>query len=378
MRVGGVECSDMRKFFNNALLCWLLMLGASACTQKPQQQQQQVSAQPAPAEAKKEMPKKTDVKKVSSQKHAPKDEDKKEETVAQETAEPVAKPAPDAYTLAKSAALTAAKLKRQMGVAAPLRISRVPMEGKYVALTFDDGPSKQYTTKVLDVLKKYDAKGTFFVLGNRLGSGADIVKRADAEGHEIGVHTWSHINMRASSYDTISSEMDRTTRRIFDILGKYPKIMRPPYGSTSASLVDNMYDHFAQRSIMWDVDTQDWRKPGVETVIQRAVNRATPGSIVLVHDIHGSTFAALEGIVKGLQNRGFKLVTVSELMALRGCKAEPKPAENKPEESTSATVSQEQPQPGNQAQPQPVNQEQPQPVNQEQPLNDAKEASAAA
>lgn len=375
------------------MLCCVLMLGASACSQntQQQQQQQQVSAQPAPAEAKKETPKKTDVKKAAPQPQAPKDEAKKEEPVEKKTPEPEApepaeKPAPDAYTLAKSAALTAAKLKRQMGVAAPLRISRVPMEGKYVALTFDDGPSKQYTTKVLDVLKKYDAKGTFFVLGNRLGSGADIVKRADAEGHEIGVHTWSHINMRASSYATVSGEMERTTRRIFDLIGKYPKIMRPPYGSTSTSLVNNMYDHFAQRSIMWDVDTQDWRKPGVETVIHRAVNRATPGSIVLVHDIHGSTFAALEGIVKGLQNRGFKLVTVSELMALRGCKAEPKPAENKPEESTSATVSQEQPQPGNQAQPQPVNQEQPQPVNQEQPqpanqeqpMNDAKEAPAAA
>lgn len=356
------------------------MLGASACSQntQQQQQQQQVSAQPASVEAKKETPKKTDVKRIAPQQQAPKDEAKKEEPLEQKKTEPAEKPAPDAYTLAKSAALTAAKLKRQMGVAAPLRISRVPMEGKYVALTFDDGPSKQYTSKVLDVLKKYDAKGTFFVLGNRLGSGADIVKRADAEGHEIGVHTWSHINMRASSYATVSGEMERTTRRIFDLIGKYPKIMRPPYGSTSTSLVNNMYDHFAQRSIMWDVDTQDWRKPGVETVIHRAVNRATPGSIVLVHDIHGSTFAALEGIVKGLQNRGFKLVTVSELMALRGCKAEPKPAENKPAESTSATVSQEQPQPGNQAQPQPVNQEQPQPANQEQPMNDAKEAPAAA
>lgn len=330
------------------------MLGLSTCASKShqqQQQQQQVSA-PLPAP-------KTEDDKAAQLSVSQKQNQKQEETAPP----PAVKPAPDAYTLAKSAALTAAKLKRRMGVASPLRVSQVPMDGKYVALTFDDGPSKQYTPKVLDVLKKYGAKGTFFVLGNRLGSGADIVKRADAEGHEIGVHTWSHINMKASSYGTVADEMNRTTRRIFSIIGKYPKIMRPPYGSTSAALVNNMYDDFAQRSILWDVDTQDWRKPGVETVIERAVNKARPGSIVLVHDIHGSTFAALEGIVRGLQKRGFKLVTVSELMALRGCKAAPPSVAEK----TTGAVSQAQPQSAQQAQPQPAQQAQPQPAQQAQP-----------
>lgn len=344
----------MRKLSHNILVGCVLLLGISACASKSGQQQQQQTVVPEAPE---------DSKAGTKQKPASQKEAQPAKPAAEEK---TAKPAPDAYTLAKSAALTAAKLKRQMRVAEPLRISRVPMEGKYVALTFDDGPSTQYTSKVLDILKKYDAKGTFFVLGSRLGSGAEILKRTDAEGHEIGAHTWSHINMRASSSETVASEMDRTNRRIFNIIGKYPKVMRPPYGATSTELVNRMFDQFGQRSIMWDVDTRDWTKPGVATVTSRAVQGARPGSIILVHDIHGSTLAALEGIVKGLQQRGFKLVTVSELMSLRGCKPEGATKEEQPAAET-GSVSQEQPQPAVQTQPQPVNQTQPQPVNQTQP-----------
>lgn len=225
---------------------------------------------------------------------------------------------------AASVAADSAAASRIVPVKPGLRVSRVQAPGMYVALTFDDGPSSAYTPKVLDILRRHGARGTFFVLGNSARRCPSIVARAAAEGHEIGVHTWSHINMARSSTAKIDSEVSRTVDAIRSITGKTPAVMRPPYGATNASIVNHMYNNYGMRSIMWDVDTRDWQRPGVSTVVSRAVNGAKPGSIILVHDIHASTLASIEGIVTGLQARGFKLVTVSELLARAGAHAAPR------------------------------------------------------
>lgn len=196
------------------------------------------------------------------------------------------------------------------------RVCQVPMKGKYVALTFDDGPHSSLTPKALDILKKHGAKGTFFMLGQNAARNKSIVARAAAEGHELGVHTWSHIKMNSSAMARVDSEVSRTQNVIAAASGVVPRVMRPPYGATNAKLINHMYDRYGMASILWDVDTLDWRKPGVNKVISTAVNKAKPGSIILVHDIHASTLNALEGIVTGLQARGFQLVTVSELMMI--------------------------------------------------------------
>lgn len=196
------------------------------------------------------------------------------------------------------------------------RVFSVPMKGKYVALTFDDGPHPALTPKALDILNRHGAKGTFFMLGQNAARYKSVVARAAAEGHELGVHTWSHIKMNSSSRAKVDSEIDRTQKTIAAAAGVKPRVMRPPYGATNKTLVDHMYNRYGMASIMWDVDTLDWRKPGVDKVVSVAVNKARPGSIILVHDIHATTLAALEGIVTGLQARGFQLVTVSELMQI--------------------------------------------------------------
>lgn len=196
------------------------------------------------------------------------------------------------------------------------RVCQVPMKGKYVALTFDDGPHSSLTPKALDILKKHGAKGTFFMLGQNAARNKTIVARAAAEGHELGVHTWSHIKMNSSAMARVDSEVSRTQNVIAEASGVVPRVMRPPYGATNAKLINHMHDRYGMASILWDVDTLDWRKPGVDKVISTAVNKAKPGSIILVHDIHASTLSALEGIVTGLQARGFQLVTVSELMLI--------------------------------------------------------------
>ena len=196
------------------------------------------------------------------------------------------------------------------------RVFSVPMNGKYVALTFDDGPHPTLTPKALDILNRHGAKGTFFMLGQNAARYKSVVARAAAEGHELGVHTWSHIKMNSSSRAKVDSEIDRTQKTIAAAAGVTPRVMRPPYGATNKTLVDHMYNRYGMASIMWDVDTLDWRKPGVQKVVNVAVNKARPGSIILVHDIHATTLAALEEIVTGLQARGFQLVTVSELMQI--------------------------------------------------------------
>lgn len=196
------------------------------------------------------------------------------------------------------------------------RISRVSVPGKYVALTFDDGPHVTHTPHILDVLARHNARATFFVLGQRAAQHPEILSRAVSQGCEIGSHTWSHINMARSSQETIKNELDRTASVISQATGRAPRVVRPPYGAGGTSVVNYIYDLYGAPSILWDVDTNDWRKPGVQTVINRAVNSARPGSIILVHDIHGSTAAAVEGIVTGLQQRGYTLVTVSELIAM--------------------------------------------------------------
>ena len=196
------------------------------------------------------------------------------------------------------------------------RVAQVSVPGKYVALTFDDGPSGAYTPKILDILNRHGAKATFFVLGENAARHKSILARAAAEGHEIASHTWSHVKLTSKSYDQIASEMERTSAVIREATGRQPRLMRPPYGATNRGVIDFMMDRYGMTSVLWDVDTVDWKHPGTSAVVHRAVDKAHNGSIILLHDIHASTLAAVEQVVTGLQARGFKLVTVSQLIRL--------------------------------------------------------------
>ena len=212
---------------------------------------------------------------------------------------------------------SAAPVKRSYAPRKPgRRVSRVNVPGKYVAVTFDDGPSPVYTPQVLDILKRHGARATFFVVGRSAAKHKSLLARAVAEGHEIANHTYTHIKMTASSRKTVASEIERTTAAIKAATGYEPTVMRPPYGAVNSGLVDMMYNDYGFYTVLWDVDTRDWQKPGVSKVVSRAVGQAEPGSIILLHDIHASTLAAVEQIVVGLQQRGYKLVTVSQLIAM--------------------------------------------------------------
>jgi peptidoglycan/xylan/chitin deacetylase (PgdA/CDA1 family) len=135
----------------------------------------------------------------------------------------------------------------------------------------------------------------------------------------------------------VASEIERTSAAIKAATGYEPTVMRPPYGAVNSGLVDMMYNDYGLYTVLWDVDTRDWQKPGVSKVVSRAVGQAEPGSIILLHDIHASTLAAVEQIVVGLQQRGYKLVTVSQLIAMgRRASGEGGPAT--PEDATPAEI----------------------------------------
>ena len=192
----------------------------------------------------------------------------------------------------------------------------VHVNGPYVALTFDDGPSAKLTPKLLDLLAARRVKATFFVIGQNVIDYPDIVKRAAREGHEIGNHTWSHPYLAKMSDEAVRRELRRTDDAIKDAIGTRPTLMRPPYGSITPRQKHWIHDEFGYEIILWDVDPLDWKRPGPMAVCNRIVKESRPGSIVLSHDIHPGTVEAMPATFAQLESKGFKFFTVSELIQM--------------------------------------------------------------
>jgi peptidoglycan-N-acetylglucosamine deacetylase len=201
---------------------------------------------------------------------------------------------------------------------APGRIaySQCHVEGPYIAMTFDDGPHAQNTPRLLEMLKKRNIKGTFFVVGQCVEEHPDVMKRIVADGHEIANHSWSHPSLSKMSEEAVSSELQRTHDIIVETTGVTPTIMRPPYGAFTPSQRAWANKKWGYKIILWDVDPLDWRYRNAARVESEILKQTVPGSIVLSHDIHKSTVDAMPETLDALANKGFKFVTVSELIAM--------------------------------------------------------------
>lgn len=197
-----------------------------------------------------------------------------------------------------------------------------PRTRRAVALTFDDGPSS-YTSRVLDILKRTGAKGTFFLIGQQVSSERSILRRALREGHVLANHSWNHANLSAGGMGQLTS----TNAAIRRATGYTPCVFRAPYGAVSGTLIGQARS-LDMLTIQWDVDPRDWARPGAGAIqaggpaagAARILGNARPGSIVLMHDGGGprdQTVAALPGIIATLKRRGYRLVTVPELLRLR-------------------------------------------------------------
>ena len=198
----------------------------------------------------------------------------------------------------------------------PITFNSVHVDGPYIAMTFDDGPSAVLTPKLLDILAAHHIKATFFVLGEMVAEHPEILARAAREGHEIANHSWSHPNLAKMSQEGVRSQLQRTDDEIKSATGKRPTLFRPPYGSTTEREKRWIHDEFAYDVILWDVDPLDWKRPGPAVVRNRILKETRPGSIVLSHDIHPGTIDAMPSTFDELEAKGFKFVTVSELLGM--------------------------------------------------------------
>lgn len=181
-----------------------------------------------------------------------------------------------------------------------------------IALTFDDGPSKN-TLLILETLERYNSLATFFVIGNRIESRVDIVAQTFAAGHEILGHSWTHRRFVALSEDEIKNEILKTNAAIEDITGLTPSMMRTPFGFVDGR-VQNIAAELEMVMINWSVDTLDWKSRDAEDIYRVIMEEVHDRAIILCHDIHLSTAVAMERVIPSLISQGYQLVTVSELM----------------------------------------------------------------
>ncbi|MEO3788447.1 polysaccharide deacetylase family protein [Actinocorallia sp. B10E7] len=190
---------------------------------------------------------------------------------------------------------------------------------KCVALTFDDGPVGG-TDRLLQILAQHRVKATFFVVGRMVEEYPGILRREMADGHEIANHTWSHADLTTLSSEGVREELEKTEAAIGKNIGHGTTLMRPPYGATNAR-VASAAKRLGLAQVMWAVDPLDWRNRDTALVERRVLSQTRAGDIVLLHDVHASSVNAVPKILTTLAERGYKFVTVSELLA--GVSVEP-------------------------------------------------------
>ena len=194
--------------------------------------------------------------------------------------------------------------------------THVQTHAPYLAMTFDDGPSAEYTPRLLDMLKARHIKATFFLVGKNVQAHPELVRRILAEGHEIGNHTWDHPQLSKLSDARATDEIEKTQDAIRAACGVTPTLLRPPYGALNKPEHIWIPQQLKLNVIYWTVDTEDWKHPGAAAITQRVLAGARPGAIILQHDIHGQTIDAMPAALDGLIAKGYHLVRVSQLIAL--------------------------------------------------------------
>lgn len=179
-----------------------------------------------------------------------------------------------------------------------------------VALTFDDGPHPVYTPQLLDGLKERGVHATFFVVGENIPGNEEILKRMDAEGHLIGNHTYSHVKLSELDTARACAEVEKTNALICEATGKEPEFIRPPFGEWKKTMECSL----EMIPVLWDVDPLDWTTKNTALVVERVLKDTKPGDIILLHDYYQSSVDAALEIVDALMERGYKFVTVDELI----------------------------------------------------------------
>lgn len=194
-------------------------------------------------------------------------------------------------------------------------VQRVTIQKKYkeapkIALTFDDGPHPHYTEQLLDGLKERGVCATFFVTGEHAELHPDVIKRMNEEGHLIGNHTYSHMQLNQSNRDKFREELVKTNEVIEEITGNEVVYVRPPYGTWDKKFETELN----MIPVLWSVDPLDWCTTNVDRIVYKVVNKAEENDIILLHDYYESTVTAALKIIDELQEEGYEFVTVEEIL----------------------------------------------------------------
>ena len=188
--------------------------------------------------------------------------------------------------------------------------------GSEIAMTFDDGPHPKLTPLLLDMMKERGIKGTFFLVGKNVAEYPEIAQRIVAEGHEVANHSWAHPQLTRLAPDALKKEIADTNDAIHRATGIQTTLMRPPYGAINASITKRLNEEFGLTVALWSVDSLDWKIRNAAHVTKLITEKTAPGAIILAHDIHPSTVQAMPAVFDTLSAKGYKFVTMSELIAL--------------------------------------------------------------
>lgn len=181
-----------------------------------------------------------------------------------------------------------------------------------IALSFDDGPDQQVTPRVLDILNQEHVNATFFIVGQRVAGQEAILRRAYAEGNEIGNHSWNHPDLTKLSPAEVDNQIRMTQTAITNAGVPAPRLFRPPYGAVN----EVVKSHARMAIIRWDIDPADWEALDAVKIQEGVLAQAKPGGIILMHDIYPTSADALRPAIDTLKARGYQFVTVSQLMHL--------------------------------------------------------------
>lgn len=209
-----------------------------------------------------------------------------------------------------------ASLKNPVSCNDEVFIKNGSRDKKLIALTFDDGPHPKETNEVLDVLKKYNVKATFFVAGKHVNWYPKPIIRASKEGHEIGNHTFNHPDISNLSQQQLEEEIEKCEKIIKEVTGVKPTLFRPPYGSYNQKTLGEIASKYKYKIVLWTtVDARDWQNPKAYKIADTIIDNAKNGDIVLLHDYAtNNTVEALDILIPKMIEKGYKFVTVSEMI----------------------------------------------------------------
>ena len=185
---------------------------------------------------------------------------------------------------------------------------------KYVALTFDDGPNREYTKILLDGLKARNVKASFFLLGKCIPGNEELVKLMDRDGHLIGVHGMDHRDLAKEKPEYAVKQIAEAGEMIREVTGKEPDYMRPPYGSWNENLEEAVGKELLLVPVFWDVDSLDWKLQDSGKIVKKVLKDVENGEIILLHDEFAASVEAAFQIIDKLRAKGYTFVTVDELM----------------------------------------------------------------